>query len=104
MSNLNLPARDIIRSVKRKLRLRDVTTTFEQHGDYYLDGKLELRVTLPNEHGGSSTAVSPGVLKVCRESVLLNASEFARLIRCPMTAEEYDAHIRARLSELDDEA
>ena len=100
MSNLNLSARDIIRSLKGKLRLRDVTTTFEQHGDYYLDGKLELRVTMPNEHGGSSRSVSSGAMKVCRESVLLNASQFARLVRCPMTAEEYEAYIRVRLREL----
>ena len=100
MGNLNLSARDIHRSVKKKLRLRNVVTTTETFGDYYLDDKLELRVKLPNEHGGSGRPVSHGLLRACRETLLLTTSEFALLVRCPMSAEQYDNLIRAKRDDL----
>ena len=69
----------------------------EQYGDYYLDGKYQFKVVMPNIHGGSGS-VSHGLLKVCRESVALSTQEFSELVRCPMTGEEYDQLIRERIN------
>lgn len=95
MSVLNLSAKQINQVVPKKLKLVNVRGTRERHGDYYLDGKFQFTVTMPNDHGGSG-AISTGWLKVCRESVFLSAAEYADLVRCPMTDEDYEQLIRDR--------
>ena len=97
MSVLNLTARQINKSVPKKLSLQKLETTREQHGDYYLDGKYQFRVTMPNIHGGSGS-VSTGMLKIARESVHLTSREYADLVRCPMTGEQYDEKMRDKLT------
>jgi hypothetical protein len=64
---------------------------------YYLDGKKTLRVTLPNIHGGSGS-LSTGFLSQIKNSLKLNVREFEDLVECPLTAEGFEALIRARLS------
>jgi hypothetical protein len=96
MSALNLSAKQINQSLPKKLNLVNLRGTRERHGDYYLDGKFQFTATLPNEHGGSG-AVSTGWLKVCRESVFLNAAEYADLVRCPMESDDYEKLIRERI-------
>jgi hypothetical protein len=76
MSTQNLSAKQIYRNVTKKLKLVNLRGTRERHGDYYLDGKFQFTVTLPNEHGGSG-AVSTGFLRVCRERAFLTAGEYA---------------------------
>ena len=97
MSALNLSAKQINQNVPRKLKLVNLQGTREQHGDYYLDGKFQFKVTLPNEHGGSGS-ISTGWLKVCRDSVLLTTNEYADLVRCPMEGSKYEQLIRERIA------
>jgi hypothetical protein len=96
MSSLNLTAKQIESSVTKKLALTNVRGTREQHGDFYLDGKFQFTVTMPNIHGGSGS-ISTGWLKVCRESTRLKTSEFADLVRCPMSGEAYEQIIRKQI-------
>ena len=97
MSVLNLPAKQIYASVTKKLKLKNVRGTRERYGDYYLDGKYQFKVTMPNEHGGSGS-ISTGWLKVCRESVFVSAAEYADLVRCPMTEKQYERLIREKIA------
>lgn len=97
MSSLNLSAKQVSDNVPKKLKLQNVKGTREKYGDYYLDGKYQFKVTMPNIHGGSGS-ISTGWLKVCRESVMLSASEYADLVRCPMTPEAYEKVIRGKLA------
>lgn len=96
MSSLNLTAKQIVSSVTKKLALTNVRGTREQHGDFFLDGKLQFTVTMPNIHGGSGS-ISSGWLKVCRDSVRLKTSEFADLVRCPMSGEAYEQIITEQI-------
>lgn len=96
MGYLNLSAKQIYRNVTRKLHLENVRSNREQYGDYYLDGKYQFTVKMPNIHGGSGS-VTPGMLKMCRESVRLSTKEYANLVRCPMASENYDQLIRERI-------
>ena len=98
MGFLNLTAKEIYHSLPKKLRLRNVRSNREQYGDYYLDGKYQFKVVMPNIHGGSG-AVSRGLLKVCRGSVGLNTRDYFDLVRCPMTGEEYNGVIREKIRE-----
>lgn len=98
MGFLNLTAKEIYRSLPEKLRLRNVRSNREQYGDYYLDGKYQFRVVMPNIHGGSG-AVSRGLLKVCRDSIRLTTRDYFDLVRCPLTGEKYDDIIRERIRE-----
>ncbi|MFH1523738.1 MAG: hypothetical protein ABIF04_02130 [Chloroflexota bacterium] len=97
MSSLNLTANDIIANVTKKLNLINIQGTREQHGDYWLDGKFEFKVTMPNQHGGSG-AISTGFLKVCRNSVFLSAPQYADLVRCPMSDKDYEKIIREKIA------
>ena len=97
MSLLNLTAKQIYDSVTKKLHLEHVKVSRETTGDYYLDGKYQFRVTMPNVHGGSGS-VSTGWLKVCRESVFLSTAQYADLVRCPMTEEKYTEIIREKIA------
>ena len=96
MSTVNLTSKQINRSVPQKLRLQNIHGTRERHGDFYLDGKYQFRVTLPNVHGGSGV-LSDGWLKCCRVSTLLSTSQYADLVRCPMRSEDYERIIREKL-------
>lgn len=97
MGYLNLSAKQIYRSVPKKLHLENLRSNREQYGDYHLDGKFQFMVKIPNIHGGSG-AVTPGLLKMCRESVRLSTKDYANLVRCPMTGEDYDQLIRERIT------
>jgi hypothetical protein len=91
---MNVTAKQIYRGLTKKLRLENVRSSREQYGDYYLDGKYQFRVIMPNIHGGSGS-VSDHMLKICRDSVRLSMREFSDLVRCPMTSERYEEIIRA---------
>jgi hypothetical protein len=96
MSVLNLNPREIQSNVIRKLSLRNVRSTRETYGDYYLDGKFQFRVTMPNIHG-KNNSISDGMFKVCRDSVHLGSTQFSDLVRCSMRPERYEEIIRALL-------
>lgn len=99
MGNLNLTAKEINQSVPKKLKLVNLTDKRERHGEFWLDGKYQFKVTLPNIHGGSGS-VTPLWLKCCRDTVFLGSSEYADLVRCPMTGEKYERLIRERFPKL----
>ncbi len=63
---------------------------------YYLDGKKALRITLPNIHGGSGS-ISTGFLNQIKNSLKLNMREFEDLVECPLTSEDFETLVRARL-------
>jgi len=90
MSFLNLDAREIQKNVERKLELVNIINgNQETYGDFFLDGKYQFRVTMPNIHGGSSKSISTGLLKSCRDSVYLNSKEYFNLVKCPLSREDY---------------
>ena len=62
---------------------------------YYLDGKKELRVSMPNQHGGSGS-VSTGYITQIRNQLKLGTREFEDLVDCPLSAEKFEALIRER--------
>ena len=64
---------------------------------YCLDGKKTLRVTLPNIHGGSGS-VSPPFLSRIRDNLKLDSGQFEDLVECPLTAEDFERIIRAKLT------
>jgi len=97
MSSLNLSAKQIVENVSKKLKLQNVKVTREITGDYFLDGKYQFRVTMPNIHGNKG-AISTGWLKVCRNSVFLSAGEYADLVRCPMSGDEYEDLIKEKIA------
>ena len=97
MSLLNLNPNEINSIIPKKLSLRNVRTTGETYGDYYLDNKFQFTVKMPNVHGKKND-ISPGLLKACRISVHLTTPEYANLVKCPMTPEEYEEIIRGKIA------
>jgi hypothetical protein len=86
------------REVIRKLALEK--TQARSHDEvywYYLDGKKQLRVTMPNRHG-SSKSLSTGFIKSIRDDLLLSTREFEDLVDCPLTAEKFEEIVRLRSS------
>lgn len=92
MSATNLTARDI-QELVRKLDLVNLRQTKETFAEYWLDGVYQFRVKMPNIHGGNKT-VSSGLLRACADSVGLNLREYADLVNCPMTPEEFARRVR----------
>ena len=64
---------------------------------YYLDGKREIRIKLPNVHGGSGS-LSTGFIKGIQNSLRLKTDQFEDLVECPLSAEEFEALIRKQLA------
>jgi len=64
---------------------------------YYIDGKRELRIKLPNIHGGSGS-ISTGFLQEIKRSLLLTSKQFCDLVECPMRSKDYEAIIREKLN------
>ena len=97
---MNLDTKLIRKNIPKKLNLQNMRGgNRETYGDYYLDGKFEFRVTMPNIHGGSGKTPSPGLLKNCRSTIFLSTEQYARLVRCPMDGEEYEEIIRMKIKE-----
>ena len=94
---MNLTSKEVIRNVTKKLKLENIRSNREQYGDYILDGKMQFTVVLPNIHGGGGN-LSPRMLKVLRDSVLLGQKDYYALVKCPMKGEEYEKIIRKKLS------
>lgn len=85
--------RRITRALERKLRL-DFRSGSERNAWYVLDGRKQLRVTIPRVHGSS---FSPEVLRDLRNQLKLNQLEFDNLVTCPMTGSNYANKIRELL-------
>lgn len=63
---------------------------------YMLEGKKVLRITLPNQHGGSGS-LSTGFIKQVQNSFRLSTQQFESLVECPLSAEEFEAILRGKL-------
>ncbi len=63
---------------------------------YYLDGKKQLRVTMPNQHGGAGS-LSTGFIKSIQDSLKLTTRQLEDLVDCPLTAENFEILIRTIL-------
>jgi hypothetical protein len=63
---------------------------------YYLDGKKQLRVTMPNQHGGAGT-LSTGFIKSIQDNLKLTTRQFEELVDCPLSAAEYETIVRTIL-------
>ena len=63
---------------------------------YYLDGRKQLRVTMPNQHGGAGT-LSTGFIKSIQDNLKLTTRQFEELVDCPLSAAEYETIVRAIL-------
>ena len=93
MGATNVQAKDI-QTLETKLDLRGVRKTTETFGDYWLDGKLQFRVKMPNVHGGKQGGISTGLLKSCADSVGLNLRDYRSLVDCDLTADEFAKRVR----------
>lgn len=102
MSNLNLTSKEINQIVPKKLELKNVHQGRERYGEFWLDGKFQFHVTLPNIHGGT-TALSTGFLKQLRKSTFLTTQQYFDLVKCPLTGERYIEIIREMLQKLSEE-
>jgi len=93
------PSAKDLHTVIRKLDLEYVGTRRAPHPVYWycLDGKKQLRITIPNVHGGSGS-ISTGFLDRIRKSLRLTTHEFERLVDCPLTAQDDECMIRTKLN------
>ena len=57
-----------------------------------LDGQRVLRVTYPKVHAHSD--LPEGTLHSIRKQLRLDRDHFDRFVQCPMTAPEYELHLR----------
>lgn len=84
--------------VIRKLSLEQSNT--KRRGDhpvywYKFNGKKILRVTLPNEHGGSES-MSSGFLQRIKKMFHLTTRQFEDLVECPLTANDFENILREK--------
>lgn len=63
---------------------------------YWIDGKKELSIKLPNSHGGSGS-LSTGFIDSIRKKMRLDNDQFIDLVKCPLSAEEYQKILKAKL-------
>jgi len=94
----NITAKDLRKGVVQKLSLE---ATPSKRGRepvywYFIDGRKQLRITVPNIHGGSGS-VSKGYLTQVRHDLMLETRQFEELVDCDLTAEEYEEIIREKL-------
>lgn len=90
-------AYDDSRTVVKKLGL-EITKAASRDEVYWysLDGQKQLRIILPNNHGGAG-ALSTGFIKQIMMGLKLNAREFERLVECSLSASVYETMIRDKL-------
>jgi hypothetical protein len=95
----NLTVSDLEQGLVGKLSLEPSTTKRRApHPVYWyvLGGKRELKVKLPNVHGGSG-AISVGFLQQIRKSLRLTNRQFEDLVNCPLCADEFEALVREQI-------
>lgn len=88
---------DDSRRVIKKLELRKTSANSRDEIYYfYIDGKPQLRVSMPNNHGGSGS-LSTGFIKQIRANLRLDTRDFERLVECSLSAAKYEEHVRKAL-------
>ncbi len=86
---LNFNKQDVKHVIEVKLKIGHEATK-ETNVWYFLDGRKVLRVTYPKGRGPLTKGTAHSILNQLR----LNPSQFSDLVKCPMSAEDYEAHIR----------
>ena len=96
MSWRNIKSRDL-RGIVGKLNLEERKQKRAKHPTYwyYLDGRKQHMIKLPNIHGGSGS-ISTGFLQNIRNQLMLTNDQFVDLVNCPLSSEEYEQIIRER--------
>lgn len=92
MGRLNFKKREVRRAVEQKLGIQ-LRSNAELNGWYYLEGKKVLRVTVPKGVSDLPT----GTAHQIRKQLWLGTPDFAALVRCPMSGNDYERLIRAKL-------
>ena len=89
----NVTARDLQRVVTTLSLENTGHGSRENRYWYVLDGKKLFKITFPNVHGGGQS-VSIGFVNNIVDNLRLNREQWADLLECPMSAEDFAAHIR----------
>jgi hypothetical protein len=93
----NFTRKDLTKGLVKKLALEPSSSKRRRapHEIYWYvqDGKKELRVPIPNQHGGAGS-ISTGFLQQIRRWLRLTTSQFEDLVNCLLSVGEFDAIIR----------
>lgn len=94
----NVTSKDLRKGVVQKLSLEATPSKRGREPIYWysIDGKKELRITIPNIHGGSGS-ISTGFLTQIRKDLMLDTRQFEELVDCFLSTEEYEKVIRKKL-------
>ncbi|MBI5190260.1 MAG: hypothetical protein HZA22_06265 [Nitrospirae bacterium] len=89
MGLLNFEKQEIAQAIIKKLRIK-LRKGKERNGWYFLDGVPVLRVTIPHGNGN----ITPGTVNSIINETRLNKEQFRDLIKCPLSAKDYEEIIR----------
>jgi hypothetical protein len=84
--------REVTRAIEAKVPGGSPRVGKEKSSWALLDGQRVLRVTYPKVHAHSDLPV--GTVQSIRKQLRLDRDDFERFVRCPMTAPEYELHLR----------
>jgi len=84
--------REVVRSIERKVPGGQPRVGREHNCWAMLDGNRVLRVTYPSIH--TRADIPKGTLHSIRKQLRLDRDDFARFVTCPMSAPEYEMHLR----------
>jgi hypothetical protein len=73
------------------------TRTKEWQYEFWLDGKFQFKVSIPDCHGKDNEPLPPGTLGSIRKQLHLSREEFARWRDCPIDRKAYERIVRERL-------
>lgn len=97
MSWSNTTSKDIQGIVKKLSLEQKKKKGRSPHPVYYYHIRGEkIRVTVPNQHGGSGS-LSKGFINSIRKSLRINTGQFVDLRDCPLSAEEYERLLAKKL-------
>ena len=95
MARLQCTYRDMHSAATRKIG--EGESTKEWQYEVYLDGKFQLKVTVPDSHGRGSEYIGRGTLSRIRKQLKLRRDEFISWLQCPIGQVEYERILRERL-------
>ena len=84
--------REVVRAIDNKVPGGRMRAGRENDRWALLDGRRVLRVTYPSIHGRAD--IPKGTLHSIRKQLRLDRDDFERFVECPMSAPEYELHLR----------
>jgi hypothetical protein len=84
--------REVTRAIENKVPGGEARRGKENNRWALLDGQRVLRVTFPSIHGRAD--IPKGTLHSIRKQLRLDRDDFGRFVECPMSAPEYELHLR----------